>query len=353
MNSIERIKNAIRLKRVDRIPLDFEYLKETDIKNLFPKPSKNWKPKKYKPWYMDADVFREISEGDKGSKREDEWGTVWGFGNIIGLIGEVVEYPIKDISDLKKYKIPDPEALGRLDGFTQEIENNKDKYILAAMNSSLFERLHFLLGFNKTLINIMTNQKEIEYFLDRLVDYNIGLIKNISSNLNGKVHAIVGSDDWGTQKSTFISPEMWRKIFKPRYKKISDEIHKNNLDFWFHSCGKIEKIIPDLIEIGVDVFQLLQPSSVLGIKEFGKRFAGKTCHGLYIDIHRTAVYGTKGEIEKEAEDLVNYWSNEYGSGVIAIDYQDPSSIGTRVENSKIALNAFKKAFERKVQKYEM
>ena len=301
---------------------------------------------------MDANVFREISEEDKGSKREDEWGTIWGFGDIVGLIGEVVKYPIKDISDLKKYEIPDPKAPGRLDRFTQEIENNKDKYILAVMGSSLFERLHFLLGFNETLINIIKNPKEIEYFLDRLVDYNIGLIRNISSNLNGKVHAIIGSDDWGTQKSTFINPEIWRKMFKPRYKKISDEIHKNNLDFWFHSCGKIEEIIPDLIEIGVDVFQLLQPSSVFGIKEFGNKFAGKACFGLYIDIQSTAVYGTEEEIIEEAADLVNYWSNEYGSGVIAIDYQDSKSIGTKIENSKIALNAFKKAFEIKVQKYE-
>jgi len=316
MDSIERIKNAIKLKKVDKLPLDFEYLKETDIKNIFIRPPGDWKPKKYKPWYMDADVFREISEGDKGSKREDEWGTVWGFGDIVGLIGEAVEHPIK------------------------------------VMGSSLFEKLHFLFGFNETLLSIMTDPEEIGIFLDRLVDYNIKLIRKINSELNGKVHAIIGSDDWGTQKSTFIDPEIWRKMFKPRYKMISDEIHKNGFDFWFHSCGKIEEIIPDLIEIGVDVFQLLQPSSVFGIKEFGSRFAGKSCFGLYIDIQGTAVNGTEEEIIKEAEDLVDYWSNEYGSGIIAIDYQDPIAIGTNVKNSKIALKAFKNAFERKVRKYQ-
>ncbi len=140
-------------------------------------------------------------------------------------------------------------------------------------------------------------------------------------------------------------------MFKPRYKLISDEVYKNGFDFWFHSCGKIEEIMPDLIEIGVDVFQLLQPSSVLGIREFGKRFAGKACFGLYIDIQDTAVNSTEEEIIKEAGDLVDYWSNEYGSGAIAIDYHDLAAIGTNVKNSKIALNGFKKAFERKVRKY--
>ena len=347
MNSIERMKNAIKLKEVDRLPLDFEYLGETDIKNIWFRPAKTWRPKKYKPWYVDIDVFREISERDKYTKREDEWGTIWGFGTIVGVVGEPLEFPIKDIDGIRKYKLPDPEADGTLDGFIKDIDNFKDKYINAILQFTLFERLHFLLGFNETLINIMQNPKEIEYLLDKIVDYDVRLIRHLSKSLKGKVHGIVGSDDWGTQTSLFISPELWRKIFKPRYEILSDEIYKCGYDFWLHSDGKIEEIIPDLIELGVDVFQCPQPSSVLGIKEFGKRFAGKACHGLYIDIQSTAVYGTEEEIIKEAEDLVNYWSNEYGSGVIAIDYSDPSSIGTKVENSKIALKAFKNAFENK------
>ena len=73
---------------------------------------------------------------------------------------------------------------------------------------------------------------------------------------------------------------------------------------------------------------------------------------LYIDIQSTAVYGTEEEIIQEAEDLVNYWSDEKGSGVIAIDYSDPASVGTRAENSKIALKAFKEAWEEKYSIYK-
>ena len=351
--SVERVKNAIKLKKIDKIPLDFKNLGETDLKILFVKPSKKWKPKKYKPWYFGLDFFRELSEEEKGSKREDEWGTIWGYGNVVGAIGEPLEYPIKDIKNIREYKFPDPEDPGRFDGFIQEIENNKDKHIRISIGSYLFERMHFLIGFNETMINIADHPEEMEYLLDKIVDYDIKLIRNLSTNLKGKLHGISGSDDWGTQTSLMIHPDKWRKIFKPRYKKIADEIHKNNLDFWFHSDGKIEEIIPDLIEIGADVFQFPQPSSVLGIKEFGRRFAGKACFCLYIDIQSTAVYGTEEEIIKEADELVNYWSNEYGSGIIAFDYHDHASIGSKIENSKIALKAFKKAFERKVQKYEV
>lgn len=347
MDSIERVKNAINLKEVDKLPLDFEFLGETDLKNIWFRPDKNWKPKKYDPWYMDIDVFREISDRDKYTKREDEWGTVWGFGTILGVIGESREYPIKDIRDARKYRFPDPEADGRLDGFYKDLDNFKDKYINAILQCTLFERLHFILGFNETLIGLMQNPKEIEYLLDEIVDHQVRVIKHLNKNLKGRVHGIVGSDDWGTQTSTFISPELWRKIFKPRYEIISEEIHKCDYDFWLHSDGKIEEIIPDLIELGVDVFQLPQPSSVLGVKEFGKRFAGKACHGLYIDIQSTAVSGTEDEIIKEAWELVDHWSSDIGSGVIAIDYSDPNSIGTKEKNSRIALKAFNDAFKSK------
>ena len=141
-------------------------------------------------------------------------------------------------------------------------------------------------------------------------------------------------------------------MFKPGYKIISNEIHKYGFDFWLHSDGKIEEIIPDFIEVGVDVFQLPQPSSILGIEEFGERFAGKACHCLYIDLQNVVKYSTE-EIIKEAENLVKYWSNEYGSGVIAVDTPDHEANGVEIWKSKVALKVFKEAFEKKVQKYDL
>ena len=216
----------------------------------------------------------------------------------------------------------------------------------------MFERLHFLIGFNEALVGLMQDRKEIEYLLDKIVDYQSRTVLHIYGKLGDRVHGIVGSDDWGTQTSTFISPQLWNEVFKPRYRKIADVVHDCGYDLWIHSDGKIESIMPDFIDAGVDVFQPPQPSSVLGIREYGDQFAGKACHGLYIDIQSTAVYGTEEEIIQEAHDLVNYWSDEKGSGVIAIDYSDPTSVGTKVENSKIALKAFKEAWEEKYRNYK-
>jgi uroporphyrinogen decarboxylase len=87
--------------------------------------------------------------------------------------------------------------------------------------------------------------------------------------------AVAFYDDWGTQDNLIISPEMWREFFKPRYEKQFKIAHQHGLDIYFHSCGYIYDIIPDFIEIGVDMLNLSQPN-IFDIKRPGKDFSGKS-----------------------------------------------------------------------------
>lgn len=350
MKSVERVKKAIKLKKVDKIPVSFELVGETDLKEFYVGAPKNWKPKKYMPFVFDIEDYAE----EKNVKKEDEWGVVWGYGETLSAGGIPIDGPLKDLEDIKDYKFPDPNGPGRFDKIQSIIENYKDKYCYITWLGLLFERLHFLHGFNKTLIDLVTNLKEVEYVLDKILQFQLELVDNLADTLKGKIHAFASTDDWGGTTNLFINPKLWRKVFKPRYAKIAEEVHKNGMDFWLHSDGKIEEIIPDLVEIGVDVFNLCTPR-LLGIEEFGKKFAGKACFCLYIDTQETAVLGTKKDIIREAEDLVRYWSNEYGSGVIAMDYrgneiyQDLYSTDVILERKRVALKTFKNAFKKKIK----
>ena len=348
MNSLERVKAAIRLEKVDKIPVSFELVGETDLKEFYFGAPKNWKPKKYKPFVFDIEDYVE----EKDARKEDEWGVIWGYGDTLSAGGIPMEGPLKTLEDIKSYKFPDPYGPGRFDKILSIIENYKDKYCYVTWFGLLFERLHFLLGFDETLIGLATDLKKVEYALDKIVDFQLQLIDNLAVSLKGKVHAFASTDDWGGQKNIFINPELWRKVFKPRYVRIAEGVHKYGLDFWMHSDGKIEEIIPDFIEIGVDVFNLSTPR-LLGIEEFGKRFAGKSCFCVYIDLQETAVFGTKEEIINDAHGLVKYWSNELGSGILAMDYRGNEiyqGLYTQeqiLERKRIALEAFKEAFKKK------
>jgi hypothetical protein len=175
----------------------------------------------------------------------------------------------------------------------------------------------------------------------------------MKKNLGDKVHGYVTTDDWGTQDTTFISPDLWRQVFKPRYKRVAYAVHESGYDFWLHSDGRIETIIPDMIEIGIEVFQFPQPSSIRDIKEFGQEFAGKAAFALYIDIQTTAPEGDLQKVKQEAIDLVEYWSNDFGSGIIATDYPDPVSCNINQQTREAALAAFEKAFEDKLERYSI
>lgn len=350
MNSLQRVRNAIRREPTDELPVSFELVGETDLKELYVGVPTDWKPKVYKPFAFDVeDLNLEV-----GARREDEWGVVWGYGETCAATGIPLSAPLEEIDEAAGYRFPDPYGPGRFDKIAPTVRACRDKYCYVTWFGLLFERLHFLLGFEKALIELVTNTRKVEYLLDRIVEFDLGLIDNLADSFRGEVKAFASTDDWGGQKNLIIAPELWRKVFKPRYARIAEQAHRRGLDFWIHSDGKIEAIIPDFIEIGVDVFNLNTPR-LLGLREFGQRFQGQSCFCIYIDLQRTAVSGSREDIAKEARDLVNYWSNEQGSGVLAMDYRGNEiyqGLYTQeeiLERKRVALRAFREGFREKTR----
>ena len=115
-------------------------------------------------------------------------------------------------------------------------------------------------------------------------------------------------------------------------------MHDNRWHVIFHSCGKINDLVPFFIEAGADVLNMLQPQ-LYGLEQFGKRFAGNVCFLGSADIQVSMPQGDPGDIRAEAEQLVKYWSTPKG-GFIVFSFGSPESIGTTEDVIKIMLNAF-------------
>jgi len=105
----------------------------------------------------------------------------------------------------------------------------------------------------------------------------------------------------GTQMGMVMSPETWRKFFKERYKKIWGIYKEKNLSVFHHSCGNIIEIIPDLIEIGLDVLNPIQPE-VINLEELSKKFGKELSFFKGISTQNTLPFGTPQEVEKEIID---------------------------------------------------
>jgi len=154
----------------------------------------------------------------------------------------------------------------------------------------------------------------------------------------GRIDAAAISDDWGTEVATIISPDKFREFFKPRYIKLFKHIHDLGMHTWMHSCGKINDVLDDLIDAGLEVVNTQQPKSV-GIDEFGQRFAGRICIETIVDTQLTYPHGTLDEIRAEARELVEKWNTPRG-GFIASDYGDAQAIGATIERRKAAFEVF-------------
>jgi hypothetical protein len=173
---------------------------------------------------------------------------------------------------------------------------------------------------------------------DRIMAFDLAIIQNISQRFPGQIHGLTFSDDWGTQENLIISPKLWREFFKPRYKQIFDAIHQAGWHVWMHSCGRINPIIGDLIEIGLDAINLQQPRA-LGIEEIGQKFSGKICFVSLCDIQHTLPFKNETEIAEEAQLLLECWATPEG-GFILDDYGDGDALAVSIDKKQMMLAAF-------------
>ena len=314
MTSKERVKRTIEFKNPDKLPMEFSAFGVSDT-----------------AWFG----WNQIGTGDN-TKREtiDEWGCTWGRSEVKNM-GQVTGNPLDDWDKLSGYKFPDPDD----PVFWVNTEErakllDKDLYIKTGIFMVLFERLHSLRGFENLMLDFYIEREKLENLADRIVEFDIGIIKNTARRFPGLINGISYTDDWGTEQAAFISVELFDEFFKPRYKKIFDVCHEAGWHVWLHSCGKVTSLIPSLIEAGADVFNLQQPR-VFGLEKFGKMFAGKTCFSSCVDIQHTLPFKTAPEIEDEAKLLLEYWSTPRG-GFVASDYGDSQAIGV-TENAKRAM----------------
>jgi uroporphyrinogen decarboxylase len=127
------------------------------------------------------------------------------------------------------------------------------------------------------------------------------------------VDACLLTDDWGTQTALMISPEMWRRLFAARYRRLCDEAHRSGLLVIFHSCGQVTKIIGDLIDAGIDVIDPLQPEA-MDLSKVALEYGGKVafCGGISDQrLWSQTAAQVRDEVRRTIDALGTPFSNAY------------------------------------------
>ncbi|GAB1483970.1 uroporphyrinogen decarboxylase family protein [Treponema sp.] len=219
------------------------------------------------------------------------------------LYMEVVECPLKDCSseeDLAAYSLPNPYAPGRFTAAERDIKRfAKDFFVIGDVELSLFELAWHLTGMEKYLMALAMEESWIEKLNDRVEEWTTGLALSLVSR---GVDAIWLGEDLGTQNSMLISPDMWRDRFKSRYARLITKLKAANPEIIiiFHSDGAVAPLIEDFIELGVSVYNPVQPN-VPGSdpQELVDKYGGKINFFGGIDQQDLLPTGDKKAIEAE------------------------------------------------------
>jgi hypothetical protein len=181
--------------------------------------------------------------------RTDDWGTTWEY-RIFGIWGHPVAWPLNDLSALPTWHAPTvPACAGP--AFAAEraaADVHRSCWYLTGDCGALFETLRWVRRFELVLMDIEDDTPEINRIAQIVNEYNAKLARR--ALLLGS-DALTFGDDLGTQNALMISPEAFRRFFKPRYAELFAPARESGRAVLFHSCGQVTDVLADLREIGV------------------------------------------------------------------------------------------------------
>ena len=198
---------------------------------------------------------------------QDIFGVVWDRSRDKS-IGVVKEYQIKDGS-LRGYRFPDPKTISFPLQPGKFAQRAPEHFRTFDIGFSMFERAWTLYGMENLLMDMILNPSFVHELLDAILEFNLGVIERA---LDYEIDGVYFGDDWGQQRGLIMGIEYWRKFIKPRMATMFAKVKAAGKYVILHSCGDVQELFPELIDIGLDVFNTFQPE-FMDVKEM-KRLYG-------------------------------------------------------------------------------
>jgi uroporphyrinogen decarboxylase len=267
----------------------------------------------------------------------DPWGCLFEPGpNGVGM--RPARPIIRRVKEWERYaanRMPEMRSETFGEGIRKAVAEHPDRYILARLWRTFYERMSAVIGFEPLMIEIAMDGELFEKMLVNLRDFTIRAIELIA---DAGATGVYLSDDWGTAERLHISLDQWRKRFKPAYGAMIEAAHGRGLDVWLHSCGAITDLIPEWIDLGLDVIGHCKPG-VVDLTAIAERFHGKIAIYGAIDAEHNLVNGTRASIREEVRTRMRGFHANEGRFIAS-----PASAiraGTPVENVQTLFEAIR------------
>jgi len=328
MSSRERTIRAVERRGPDRLPAYYSVL--PGAREPYRQPLADlWAdhaPDIVLFGYSESEEF----SGRTGTPAVDRWGARW-LSASDDTKGQVVDHPLRDWSALGDFEWPSPSGwpeYGRAREFIAK--DNHEHYILGD-GDTLFQRMMYLRGVEELFVDLALGRAEVLELRDRICRYMHGRVRNWQDL---GVDGIYFRDDWGSQNGLLIRPAMWRQVFKPAYGALVEAAHEGGCHVFFHSDGMIADILPDLVEIGVDVIHPQMP--LLGARWLAEEYGGRVSFQCDPDRQRVLPRGSARQVSEHISGIVDVLAR-YEGGLIGWGEIGPD---VPLENVRAMVRAF-------------
>ncbi|MBQ3955312.1 MAG: hypothetical protein II680_05435 [Clostridia bacterium] len=209
------------------------------------------------------------------------------------------------VADVDKYPWPDPDYCDFTDIYRQ-VEQFPDKMVFTGMWSPFYHQVADFFGMENYFMKMYDCPEVVEAVTERIVDYYVASNEKYFSELGDRSDVMFFGNDFGTQRDLFISPELFRKFVMPSFKRLIAVGKKYNKKIMLHSCGSIYRIIPDLIDAGVDVLHPIQARAAGMSAQELKQFKNDLAFVGGIDAQSFFVTATPQQIRDEVHTFLPY-----------------------------------------------
>ncbi len=240
----------------------------------------------------------------------DDFGVRWNRNGCDKDIGVIDGTAIHE-ADTALIRMPElrTDVLEKL--FRDMTNNDEDTFKIGSIGFSMFERAWTLRGMENFLGDMLLEPNFAHALLDAICEFNL---KIIEIALRYDIDGFCFGDDWGQQKGLIMGPKLWREFIKPCMARMYDRVKSAGLFVIQHSCGDILDIFPDLVEIGLDVYQTFQPE-IYDIRAVKKQFGKELSFWGGISTQRLLPFASPGEIKTKTREIMEVLGR--GGGYIA------------------------------------
>ena len=233
------------------------------------------------------------------SHYRDAFGTVW---RTDELPSSVVEPGLK-VPSFQGYAFPTVDMYVSAevrDATAQRVAEATDSFTILSSGMCLWSSW-YVRGFETTLMDCVAEEEFYEELLERLTELTLGLVEACA---DVPADAIMMGDDWGDQRGIMIGPDRWRRFFKPRYARIFQAIHDQGKLAIMHCCGSAAEIMADVVEIGLDVLESVQPEAAgMNPYQLKRNWGDRITFWGGLGSQSIIPYGTPDEIRAEVQRL--------------------------------------------------